>query len=183
MIKTLTKRITAVAVVTALVIMMLPLMSPAYAGSTQSGGSGQGSASTQSGIQTGNTHFGNDTSEDKTSADRTVTSDNRSSAYEGTLPMPAVRKVVMKKTSAKVTLAGKTNGCSYQYQVRKTGSSGWKNRTSSKTTLTLKRLKRKSSYEIRVRAYRKANGIALCSEWTTVKVKTTKKGSKTFRFN
>lgn len=179
MIKTLTKRITAVAVVTALVIMMLPLMSPAYAGSTQSGGSGQGSASTQSGIQTGNTHFGNDTSEDKTSADRTVTSDNRSS----TLPMPVVRKVVMKKTSAKVTLAGKTNGCSYQYQVRKTGSSGWKNRTSSKTTLTLKRLKRKSSYEIRVRAYRKANGIALCSEWTTVKVKTTKKGSKTFRFN
>ena len=34
MIKTLTKRITAVAVVTALVIMMLPLMSPAYAGSS-----------------------------------------------------------------------------------------------------------------------------------------------------
>ena len=34
MIKTLTKRITAVAVVTALVIMTLPLMRPAYAGST-----------------------------------------------------------------------------------------------------------------------------------------------------
>ena len=56
-------------------------------------------------------------------------------------------------------------------------------KTSSKTTLTLKRLKKKNSYEIRVRAYKKANGIALYSQWTTVKVKTTKKGSKTFRFN
>lgn len=48
--------------------------------------------------------------------------------------------------------------------------------------MTLKKLKKNRKYQIRVRAFRKVGGKTYYSKWKKVAVRTTKKGSKTYKY-
>ena len=95
---------------------------------------------------------------------------------------PGFSKVKMATTKATVTLKKVSGGCSYQYQIRKKGTTKWTSKKSAKTTVTLKQLKKNKKYQLRIRAYKKVNGKTYYSKWNTVTVKTTQSGTKTYKY-
>ena len=52
----------------------------------------------------------------------------------------------------------------------------------SKKTVTFKKLKKNTRYQIRVRAYKKVGNKTYYSGWKKVILKTTKKKSKTYKY-
>lgn len=91
---------------------------------------------------------------------------------------PKVKKVSAKKKSLKITWA-KVNGASgYQIQYsRKKSMKGAKNITIKKantTSITIKKLKKKKKYYVRIRTFILNNGVSVYSPWSAKKAKKTK---------
>ncbi|MGI6736969.1 MAG: InlB B-repeat-containing protein [Anaerovoracaceae bacterium] len=86
---------------------------------------------------------------------------------------PAVPKVKVKAGSKKFTVKyGKVSGAvKYQVQYRRSGAKAWTTKTVSRTSLTVKKLKKKSRYSVRVRALGKYGSRSSYSGIKTVKIK------------
>lgn len=81
------------------------------------------------------------------------------------------------KNSVKVTIKKVAGAAGYQvqYATNKKMTSGKKTVTTKKTTYTVKKLKAKTTYYVRVRSYKIVNGKKVYSKWTSAKKVTTKK--------
>lgn len=103
------------------------------------------------------------------------------------LPALMVFTLTPTKTSIKYTKTGKTTlkvkwgeRVGSGYQIQYSTSRSMKNskkvtvKNSKKLSKTIKGLKRKKTYYIRVRAYRKVNGHCYYSRWSTIKKRKTK---------
>ncbi len=82
----------------------------------------------------------------------------------------------MKKRKIKVK-AGvkvkKTGGAKYQIWYKVKGTSKWKKKTTTRQTLTIRKLKKGKKYQIKIRAYKKIGKKTYYGAWS--KTKTTKK--------
>lgn len=92
---------------------------------------------------------------------------------------PSIKKVTVKKTSAKVYIKKVSNVSGYQirYYWR---DSYWSLKSKTVTvskvasSKTIKKLSRKTYYDFRIRSYKKVGGKKYYSEWSDVKSKKTK---------
>ena len=75
-----------------------------------------------------------------------------------------------KKFTATWTKAAGVDGYQLQYSLKKNFKKA-KKKTLKKNKLTVKKLKSKKTYYVRVRAYKKINGKNVYSDWSTKKVK------------
>lgn len=78
------------------------------------------------------------------------------------------------KSSIKVAYKKVSNVSGYQIAYRKKGSSKWIYKTTSSTSKTLKSLKKKSRYQIKVRTYKTVNGTKYYSTWSSTATISTK---------
>ena len=78
------------------------------------------------------------------------------------------------KNNLKIKYNKPENTTKFEFQYRKNGTSSWKTKTTTKTNINLKGLKRKTSYQIRVRAIRTEDGKDYVGEWSSVKTAKTK---------
>lgn len=78
------------------------------------------------------------------------------------------------KRTLKVTCKAVSYKTGYEVKYKKKGSRKWTTKRFAKNTFTLKKLKKKTTYVVKVRAYRKVNGKTYYSGWTAAKVKRTK---------
>ena len=138
---------------------------------------------------------GNNTPSNPTKPDSTPTPSNPTIPAE-TSPTPVNKpttpiKVTVKKTtlkSAKNTKGKKLvvkwkkntagNGYQIQYSTSKKFAKGNKTKTISKnktTSYTIKKLKKKKTYYVRIRTYKKVSGKTYYSGWSSVKKATIKK--------
>lgn len=90
-----------------------------------------------------------------------------------------VKKTSSTKTSIKVTCNKRTTQCTgYQIQVSKDKNFGtYKSSTSSSAksvTCTIKNLKKHTKYYVKVRTYKKVDGVKVYSKWSSVKSVKTK---------
>ena len=74
----------------------------------------------------------------------------------------------------KVTCKAVSTKTGYEVKYKKKGSSKWTKKRSSKNSFTLKKLKKKTTYVVKVRTYRTVNGKTYYSSWTAAKTKKTK---------
>lgn len=81
---------------------------------------------------------------------------------------PTLKKVTAKKSSAKVTFTKAATATSYEVAVKKQGGS-WKTYKTKKNTYTIKKLKSKKKYSVRVRSVCSVNGTKKYSAWSKVK--------------
>ena len=71
----------------------------------------------------------------------------------------------------------KRKGTGYEVQYKQAGAKAYKSiliKNYKKNNLTIKKLKKKKKYLIRVRAYKTVNGVTLYSKWSKVKKVTIK---------
>ena len=93
---------------------------------------------------------------------------------EVTVKKPAKATVAAKANTATVTIKKVAGAEGYQIQYS-TSKKFTKTATTKKTSYKIKKLKKKTTYYIRVRAYTlDENGKKVYSKWTTVKKTTTK---------
>lgn len=95
--------------------------------------------------------------------------------YNYTIVPKTAGNIKYKKAKTSITVSyKKVSGVSgYQIGYRVKGTSKWKYKTVTGKSAKLKSLKRKKTYEIRVRTYKKVNGVKYHSSWSkTSKVKT-----------
>ncbi len=81
---------------------------------------------------------------------------------------PVIKKVTPKKAKAKVKFTKAVAAKSYEISVKKKGGS-WKTYKTKKTSYTIKKLKSKKKYSIRVRSVSVINGKKKYSAWSKVK--------------
>ncbi|MBR0340845.1 MAG: fibronectin type III domain-containing protein [Oscillospiraceae bacterium] len=90
------------------------------------------------------------------------------------VPKKAVWKTVKGgKKSFTVAVKAQKGGVRYQIQY-KTGKGKWKTKRTNKTKLTVKNLKSKKKYQVRVRAFKKVKGKTYYGKWSktrTIKVR------------
>lgn len=96
-----------------------------------------------------------------------------------TVPKTSVKKVTGKSKALAVNWSKKSGVTGYEVQValKKNFKSGVKKATvkgASKTSVTVKTLKAKKTYYVRVRAYKKVGSKTYYSAWSAVKTKKTK---------
>ncbi len=96
-----------------------------------------------------------------------------------TVAKTSVKSVTAKSKALAVKWTKKSGVTGYEVQValKKNFKSGLKKATvkgASKTTVTVKKLKAKKTYYVRVRAYKKVEGKTFYSAWSSVKSKKTK---------
>lgn len=87
-------------------------------------------------------------------------------------PILSIRSIG--KNNIKVSYNKPATASKFIFSYRKKGSSKWKNKTTTKTNINLKGLKRKTSYEMRVRAIRTVSGKNYKGAWSNVMVSRTK---------
>ena len=109
-----------------------------------------------------------------TTAETTAT--DATPEQEVTVKKPAKATVAAKNDSVKVTIKKVAGAAGYevQYSTSKKFTKNTKSKTTKKTSYTVKSLKDKTTYYVRVRAYKlDKNGKKVYSKWTsTTKVKT-----------
>ena len=76
--------------------------------------------------------------------------------------------------SLKVTCKAASNKTGYEVTYKKKNSGKWTKKRFAKNSFTLKKLKKKTTYVVKVRTYRIVNGTTYYSSWTSAKVKRTK---------
>ena len=103
-----------------------------------------------------------------------------SRTFTVTVTAPAVKASAVKKLTAakkafKVTLKSVSgvDGYEIQYSLKKSFKKS-KKVTTTKTTKKIKRLKKKKTYYVRVRAYKTVNGVKYYSKWSKAKTIKTK---------
>ena len=106
-----------------------------------------------------------------TTAETTAT--DATPEQEVTVKKPAKATVAAKNDSVKVTIKKVAGAAGYEVQYS-TSKKFTKSKTTKKTSYTVKSLKDKTTYYVRVRAYKlDKNGKKVYSKWTsTTKVKT-----------
>lgn len=97
---------------------------------------------------------------------------------------PGFKTAKMTKNKAVLTIKTVSGGVGYQYQYKKNSTKKWsKTYSTSGSSIAIKKLKKNTKYNFRIRAYKKGtDGRTYYSSWTTIKPKTTKKGSKTYKY-
>ena len=86
----------------------------------------------------------------------------------------AIKSVAKAKTSLKINVAKSSiSGVGYQIAIRKEGGT-WKNYTSSSTSLKINKLARKTSYDVRVRVFKKIRKTTCYGKWSKIKTQKTK---------
>lgn len=107
------------------------------------------------------------------SASNNSSSSTASSKPKITYPgNPKITKLKKGKKSFTVQWSRSSNTTGYQIQYSlKKNFSGAKNKWSTGSKLTVKKLKSKKTYYVRVRAYKKINGKNYYSAWSTKKIK------------
>ena len=78
------------------------------------------------------------------------------------------------KSNIKLNYNKPDNTTKFEFNYRKKGASNWKSKTTTKTSINLKGLKRKTKYELRVRAINTVDGTDYPGNWSTVKTAKTK---------
>lgn len=96
-----------------------------------------------------------------------------------TVPKTSIKKVTAKSKALKISWKKKNGVTGYEVQValKKNFKTGLKKATlkgAGKTSVTVKKLKSKKDYYIRVRAYKKVGGKKYYSKWSSVNRKKTK---------
>lgn len=88
----------------------------------------------------------------------------------------SISKVTSKKKSLTVKWKKVSGVTKYQVRYRLKGKKKWVTKTISpaKTSYTIKKLKKKKTYQVQVRSYRTVNKIKYESKWSGVKTKKTK---------
>lgn len=90
---------------------------------------------------------------------------------------PSAPTVTIKSTgknNIKIKYSKPANTSKFEFNYRKKGASSWKKKTITKTSVNLKGLKRKTSYQIRVRSIRTVDGTDYSGTWSSVKTAKTK---------
>ena len=80
-----------------------------------------------------------------------------------------IKSVKAKKKKIKVTYYQPAGQVKYQIAYRKNGTKKWKYVTSSKGSKTIKKLKSKKYYTLKVRAFKVVNGITYYGAWSNTK--------------
>ena len=83
-------------------------------------------------------------------------------------------KLKARSKSLKVTCKAVNNKTGYEVKYKKKSSSKWTKKRFAKNSFTLKHLKKKTKYVVKIRTYKKVNGKTYYSSWTSVKVQRTK---------
>ncbi len=96
-----------------------------------------------------------------------------------TVKKTAIKKIAAKKKTLTIKWKKTSGVTGYEVQVslNKEFKKGLKTKNikdAKKTSVTIKKLKAKKKYFVRVRAYKKVNGVKYTSKWCTVKTKKTK---------
>lgn len=102
----------------------------------------------------------------------TVTQGNKLITPSKTTLAKIVIKSVKASGKRKITIKWKKTTAAKGYQIQYSTNKKFKSKkskTTSKTSLTVKNLKKKKTYYIRVRAYQKINGIKSYGKWSLVK--------------
>jgi hypothetical protein len=83
----------------------------------------------------------------------------------------SLKEITPQKKKMTVTWKKVSGVSKYQIQYRVKGSSKWKSQTvaASKSSVTIKNLKPKTKYQVRVRSYRTVKGQNYYSKWSTIK--------------
>lgn len=96
-------------------------------------------------------------------------------AYNGSSDLyytikPAKAKLSKAKAARKkIMLTWKKQGGGVKYQIAYKYKGGWKYKTSKKAKYTLKKLKSKKTYQVKVRAFKKIDGYTYNGSWSKVK--------------
>ena len=80
-----------------------------------------------------------------------------------------ISKTTQAKTSITVTLAGNKGVTGYQYAYKKKADSKWKTLTVSAKSKKISKLKRKTVYQVKARAYKKVSGNRYYGKWSVIK--------------
>lgn len=129
------------------------------------------------GDQTGET--ANPPTGDTGAGDTGAGEDTDKKQEEVTVDATKIKKVAAKKKALTVKWQKKSGVTGYEVQValKKNFKKGLKSQTiksAGKTSVTIKKLKAKKTYYVRVRAYKVVNGETYISDWSAVKTKKTK---------
>ena len=103
------------------------------------------------------------------------TADSKTLTFKIKPKKAVISKAVPGKKQIKVTMGTKvsaTGGSTYQIKYRVKGASKWKTVTTTSKTKTIKNLKKGKKYQIKVRAYKKVNGVTYYGAWSKVKTTT-----------
>lgn len=78
----------------------------------------------------------------------------------------SLKSVRAGKGKISLRISGQKGGVSYQIAYKKSGSDSWKTVSTSKTSYTLKSLKKGKKYAVKVRAYKKVSGKKYYGAWS-----------------
>ena len=102
------------------------------------------------------------------------TSADEPSSDDYTNAAPTVTIKSTGKNNIKIKYSKPANTSKFEFNYRKKGASSWKKKTTTKTSVNLKGLKRKTSYQIRVRSIRTVDGTDYSGTWSVIKTVKTK---------
>ena len=97
-----------------------------------------------------------------------------SSSDDYTNNAPTVTIKSLGKNNVKIKYSKPENTSKFEFNYRKKGASSWKKKTTTKTSVNLKGLKRKTNYQIRVRSIRTVDGTDYSGTWSVIKTVKTK---------
>ena len=105
----------------------------------------------------------------KTSNESTDMSKNSNNSALGKVNITSLKNKVSCKLTAKWKKVSDATGYQLQYALNKKFTKAKKSKTTKKTSLTLKKLKKKKTYFIRVRAYKLSDKKKVYGKWSAVK--------------